>query len=106
MVYELALILRPEVPDNQIINFQKLVNDCLKEYQGEPLLEDDWGAIELAQKLRCGVKRGRFLYFIFRAPTNTNVELLRRLSINESVVRSMIANLGEDREATNIVKNF
>ncbi len=106
MIYELSVVTKPELGVEGHAQMTDLVKDALKGFEGEVLLADDWGRLELAQPYASGARHGHFHYFIFKSNTQANTEILRRLGINEGVLRSLIFNLGEDSHQDSIVKNF
>jgi len=106
MIYELAILARPELTDAEVANFNKNVLDIVRENGGDVAVQDDWGIKELAQKTDGGQKRGRYLYFIYKAPTAANSEVERRLGINEAVVKYIIVNLAKDEKLETIVKGY
>ena len=97
MIYELALVARPESTDDQVNSLKDLVKDVLNSSKGEVLLEDDWGTLNYAQPDKNGGTRGRYTYIIFKTDSiENNKELARRFKINEDVLRSMIVKLADD----------
>jgi ribosomal protein S18/ribosomal protein S6 len=106
MIYELSVVTKPELGAESHAQMTDLVKDALKGFEGELLLADDWGRLELAQPYANGAKHGHFHYFIFKSNTQVNTEILRRLGINEGVLRSLVFNLGDDDKQDSIVKNF
>ena len=106
MIYELSVVTKPEFGAESHTQMTDLVKDALKGFEGELLLADDWGRLELAQPYANGARHGHFHYFIFKSNTQANTEILRRLGINEGVLRSLIFNIGEDDKKDSIVKNF
>jgi small subunit ribosomal protein S6 len=106
MIYELSVVTKSELGSEAHAQMTEIVKSALKDYQGELLLADDWGRLELAQPYANGAKHGHFHYFIYQSNTQANTELHRRFGINEGVLRSLIFNLGEDDKKDSIVKNF
>lgn len=106
MIYELALVAKGDLVENEIQNLTKIVHEVVKSSQGEILIEDDWGRMSLAQPFGDGAKKGHFVYFIYKANNECNAEITRRLNINENTQRFLIIKLGEESESGNIVKNY
>lgn len=106
MIYELSVVTKPELGAEAHQQIAEIVKDALKGFEGELLISDDWGRLQLAQPYASGAKHGHFHYFMFKANTQANTELVRRFGINEGVLRSLIFNIGEDAEKENLVKNF
>lgn len=107
MIYELSLVLKSELSDENVEKMNELVREVLAQHGGEVLVQDDWGSLSFAQVAGDGTTRGRFLYFIYKSTdSETNKELSRRFKINEDTLRSMIIKLGEDRAQEEIVKGY
>ena len=93
MIYELALVAKAELPENELEALSEMVKDVLKEGNGELFIEDDWGKLNLGQPTSKGVRRGFFKYFIFKLDPQTNKELTRRILINEGILKSLLLSL-------------
>lgn len=107
MIYELALVAKAETTDDQRQNLCQMVRDVVKSYEGDVLIEDDWGTRQLAQPFTNGSKSAHMLYFMFKANNEANKELNRRLGISETALRSMIVKLADDDStAGEFVKKF
>jgi small subunit ribosomal protein S6 len=106
MIYELALVAKPEANDQEVANLKALVHEVVKAHDGEVFIEDEWGKMNLAQPTTEGVPNGHFVYFIFKANNVNNVELIRRLKISETHLRHMFVALGEDEDREAVVKAY
>jgi small subunit ribosomal protein S6 len=106
MIYELAVVARADLNEDSLAKVKQTVHDVVKAHEGEVLIEDDWGSLNLAQPTREGLKQGHYFYYIFNANNANNVELARRFRISEDVVRHMVINLGEESDREAIVKAY
>ncbi len=107
MIYELAVVARPESGDDAIANLKSMVSDVINEHGGEVMLTDDWGLLHLAQPTSKGLGQGKFLYFIYKSDdSKTNAELTRRFRINENVVKTIMIKVGENDEGADFVKKY
>ena len=108
MIYELAIVARPESNDDQVNALKALVKDVVTTSKGEVLLEDDWGTLTYAQPDKNGGSRGRYIYLIFKTDSiENNVELARRFKISEEVLRHLIVQLSdENKDQEEILKNY
>lgn len=106
MIYELALIVKAELPDAEVANLSAFLRDVISKFDGEVLIEDDWGVKSFAQTTSNGIKRGRYLYSIYKANSKCNVELERRFKINEEILKSLIVKLGEEDSMETILKSY
>lgn len=107
MIYELALVAKPELSDDQVKSLTDLVNSVIADFKGEVLLTDDWGKLRFAQPTKSGGTAARYLYFIFKTNgEGNNRELDRRFKINEGVIRHMFIKLGEDKDQERVLKTY
>ena len=106
MIYELALVAKAELPENELEALSSMVKDVLSEGEGELFIEDDWGKLNFAQPSSKGVRRGLFKYFIFKLDPKTNKELTRRIRINEGILKSLLVKLGEVKEQDELIKAY
>lgn len=106
MIYELSLVAKTELSDDQISALGQIVKDVVSQNEGEVLVEDDWGRLTFAQPTSAGVQTGHFVYFIFKANNEANVELTRRFKINEGHLKHLIIKLGDDENAGDLVKTY
>ncbi len=107
MIYELALVAKADSTDEQRQNLCQMVRDVVKSFEGDVLIEDDWGTRQLAQPFTNGSRNAHMLYFMYKSNNEANKEITRRLGINETSLRSMIFKLSDtDTEAGEFVKKF
>lgn len=106
MIYELALVAKPDATGDQVAALKGIVHEVVKAHDGEVFIEDDWGQVTFAQPTTEGIPAGQFTYFIFKANNENNKELIRRLKISETHLRHMFVALGEDSEVGELVKKY
>ena len=105
MIYELSLVTKADLGEQEVEKLKTLVQEVIAEDGGEILINDDWGRMKLAQPTKTGIEHGHFIYIMYRAES-ANPELLRRFKINENVLRSMIIVLGADTKAGDFAKAY
>lgn len=106
MIYELAVVAEATIGDEKVASLNEMVSSVVAEFQGEILVQDDWGSRKMAQPASNGTERARYLYFIYRANSSCNQEMDRRLRINEGVMKQLFVCLGEENEAEKLVKRY
>ncbi|MFZ4712275.1 MAG: 30S ribosomal protein S6 [Bacteriovoracaceae bacterium] len=106
MIYETALVLRTDIDEATANSVKAIVSDVVTNAKGEILVNDDWGVKTFPQTLGNNHKKGHYVYFMYKANTQVNNEIERRLRINEHVIRSLIVKLGDDKSQENIVKAY
>lgn len=106
MIYESAYVLRPEATEDAIKKVTEFVKATITEYDGELVLEDNWGVKTFAQPTEKGVTKGNYFYIIYKANNKCNLELERRFKISEDVLKFIFINLGVDANQEKIVKTY
>lgn len=106
MIYELSLVTKADLAEQDLASLKEIVHETVKSYEGEILIDDDWGKLTLAQPTTKGVEAGHFLYFIYTANNQCNTELSRRFKINDHHLRHMMIALGLDEERETVVKAY
>lgn len=106
MIYETAVVLRADLNEEAVGNVIQAIESTITEGKGEVLVKDDWGTKTFAQPTHEGVKNGKYIYFMYRACGDVNVELERRFRINEGVLKNIIVKLGEEAKQEEIVKAY
>ena len=106
MIYETAILLRPDHKEGAIDQVKTTLSSVLSENDGEIMLEDNWGVKNFAWPLKKGVTRGHYLYFVFKSGPNANKEIERRFNINEDVIRTLIVKMGPEKKAAPLLKEY
>lgn len=106
MIYELAIVANAACGDDKVAALSTLVSEVAGQFDGEILVQDDWGVKTLAQATSNGLTKGHFIFFIYKANSEANKEITRRLSIDEQVIKNLFIKLGEEEEVDKIVKAY
>ena len=106
MIYETAIVVRPDASEEAVNSVKANLTDALKEFGGEVLVNDSWGVKTFAQPTESGLKKGAYHYFMYKGGGALNAEIERRFRINENLVRFLIVKLGDDKQQDQIVKEY
>lgn len=106
MIYETAVVVRPDLGEEALVNTKKLIEDVVTEVGGELLINDDWGVKTFAQPTSDGKTRGHYLYTMYKADGKVNSELERRYKISENIMKFIIVKLGNEKNQETIVKAY
>jgi ribosomal protein S18/ribosomal protein S6 len=106
MIYELSYVLRTEASEEAVAEMTAIVQETIKNYDGEVLVEDKWGVKTFAQATNKGVSRGNYFYVMYKANTNCNTELERRFRISEILLKFMFIILGVEADQAAIVAGY
>lgn len=106
MIYESAYVLRSEASEEAINKVKEIVTETLSSYEGEALINDQWGVKQFAQPTSRGVTKGNYFYVMYKANTECNTELERRFKISEDVLKFIFIKLGDDSKKEEIEKAY
>lgn len=106
MIYESAFVLRQDATEEAIKKITDLVAETIKEYDGEILINDQWGVKQFAQPTESGQTRGNYFYVMYKANNTCNNELERRFRISEDVLKFIFIKLGVEKDQEAIVKGY
>jgi small subunit ribosomal protein S6 len=106
MIYETAIVVRPDASEEAVNSVKANLTDALKEFGGEVLVTDSWGVKTFAQQTESGLKKGAYHYFMYKGEGALNAEIERRFRINENLVRFLIVKLGDDKQQDEIMKEY
>ena len=104
MIYESAFVLRQNATEDAIKKMTDLVASTIKDFDGEVLVNDNWGVKQFAQPTEKGETRGNYFYIMYKANNTCNTELERRFRISEDTLKFIFIKLGTDLEQEAIVK--
>ena len=106
MIYESAFVLRQDATEEAIKKITDLVAETIKEYDGEILINEQWGVKQFAQPTESGQTRGNYFYVMYKANNTCNTELERRFRISEDVLKFIFIKLGVEKDQEAIVKAY
>ena len=98
--YETIYILKPELPIDTVDKTADKVNGIIGKFDGEVLLQDDWGKRKLAYPIKKNA-RGHYVYFNYVGTSNLVGELERQLRIDDNLLRFLTVRVGEDVNVEN-----
>jgi small subunit ribosomal protein S6 len=107
MIYETAFVLRADATEDAIKKAKENALAAIKEFDGEVLIDENWGVKQFAQPTSNGLTRGNYFYIMYKAKDGSlNVELERRFRIDESVLKFIFIALGKDEEQEAVMKGY
>lgn len=106
MIYELCVVQKGDASEAEVAKAAELVRTSISGFNGEVLVEDNWGVKTLAQATSTGKATGNYTYFIYKAETGANQEINRRLLIDESVMKFGLFKLDEKLDVATVVKTY
>ncbi len=106
MIYELSYVLRTEASEEAVKKIAEVVKETIANFDGETLVEDNWGVKTFAQPTTNGVTKGTYVYVMYKANNEVNTELERRFRISEDVLKFIFINLGVEKDQEAIIKAY
>lgn len=92
--YELTIITKPSIADEQHQAVRTKVESVVKDYKGEMVYFEDWGNRRLMHEIQ-KERKGRYQYFTFQASGETVKEIERNLRLSEDVMRFLTVKCDE-----------
>jgi ribosomal protein S18/ribosomal protein S6 len=106
MIYELCVVQSGDATDESVAKLTDTLRSTLNEFDGEVMIQDNWGVKTFAQPTSTGKETGNYSYFIFKANSGANKEIARRLKINETVLKYSTFKLGEEDKTSELLKAY
>lgn len=92
--YEMTIITKPSISDEQHEAVKSKVESVVKQYKGEMLYFEDWGNRRLQHEIQ-KERKGRYQYFTFNSKGETVKEIERNLRLSEDVMRFLTVRCNE-----------
>jgi len=93
--YESVVILDPDLPDDEIVDFTDQYSSLIKTGGGEVIKIEDWGPKKLAYLVKKRDK-GRYILFDYVGMPTLISEIERRFKISDAVLKFLSVKLDED----------
>lgn len=106
MIYETAYVLRTDATEEALQKIKENLSQTIKDFNGEILIDEDWGVKSFAQATESGITRGHYFYVMYKADTSANAEIERRFKISEDIIKFIVVKLGLDKHQADYVKGY
>jgi small subunit ribosomal protein S6 len=93
--YETTFITKPEMSDEALQALRDRLIAVVGQYQGELVLNEDWGKRKLAYPITKEV-RGHYTYLVYTGKGDIVHEMERNLRLNDQVLRFLSVNLEKE----------
>ncbi len=101
--YEMAIALKPLLPDDVRKAIHKEFVDLVKSKEGDVLDVDVWGKRYLAYKIN-GHNEGYYLIYTFTTEPSNITEIRRQMELKQEVLRYMVVELDDVDELGKKIK--
>ena len=81
MIYESTYVLRTEATEEAIAKIAEIVKETISNFDGEVLIQDNWGVKTFAQPTNKGVTKGNYVYIMYTA----NMSVCRGFAIQGEI---------------------
>ncbi len=88
-LYELLVIIKPNINDNDLDKSITQIESSIKNYGGSIVKTDEPSRKRFTHKIK-GFKEGYYVSILFNSPTEAPNMLKRSLSISDDVIRHVI----------------
>lgn len=106
MIYESSYVIRSQAGEAEAKKIKEIIEKTIADFNGEVLVNDDWGVKTFAQATKNGQTQGHYYYVMYKADIGVNLELERRFKISEDVLKFIFVKLGEVADQEQIVKAY
>ena len=94
--YETILITVPDIAEDAVKVIKSRVEASISKESGEVVKFDDWGVKKLAYEISHN-KKGKYLYYNFKANPGVVLDIERNLRLDERVLRFLTIRLEEEK---------
>ena len=105
-IYETCVLLDPSVTEESCKQVISQTQEAIEKGGGETLLTDEWGFKTLAQPTSRGRGKGYYIYLLYLADGQVNIEIERRYRINELILKHIILKKGPAPAREAILKAY
>ena len=88
-LYENTIVLRQDLAEKELDNIRQKYQKLIAEFSGKLLKIEDWGLIELSNKIK-NYKKGFFIHFKFEGNKQTLNEFEKKIKLDQSIIRHLI----------------
>ena len=87
--YENTIIARQDLAENDLNQLKEKYTDLIKQASGKVIKIEDWGLINLSNKID-NFKKGFFIHYKFEGTNSTLKEIEKKIKLDNSVIRNLI----------------
>ncbi len=88
-LYENTIVLKQDLAEKELDNIRQKYQKLIAEFSGKLLKIEDWGLIELSNKIK-NYKKGFFIHFKFEGNKQTLNEFEKKIKLDKSIIRHLI----------------
>lgn len=87
--YENTIIARQDLAENDLNQLKEKYTDLIKQASGKVIKIEDWGLINLSNKID-NFKKGFFIHYKFEGTNSTLKEIEKKIKLDNSIIRNLI----------------
>ncbi|MCX8070314.1 MAG: 30S ribosomal protein S6 [Thermodesulfovibrionales bacterium] len=97
--YEIAVILNPNLSEDEIKSSVEKISNIITSNGGEMLKVDNWGKRKLAYELN-KQKFGLYIFFLFKSPSQTIKKIEDYFKVYDIVIKFLVIRLTKQQLST------
>ena len=86
--YENTIVAKQDLAEKELKTIKDKYNDIINSTSGKVLKIEDWGLLNLANKIK-NYKKGFYIHYKFEGNSNTLDEIRNKLKIDRSIIRHL-----------------
>ena len=87
-LYENTIVVRQDLAEKQIKALKEKYNDLINNFSGKVIKIEEWGLINLANKIK-NYKKGFYIHYKFEGNNKTLSEIENKISIDGAIIRHL-----------------
>lgn len=87
--YEHTLIARQDASQKQLLDFNKIYNDILKNFSGKLHKQENWGLLTFVRKIK-NFNKGHYLHYKIEGSDKTIKELKKKIKMEKIIIRDLV----------------
>tara|TARA_B100000941_G_C28422546_1_gene509608 strand:+ start:408 stop:734 length:327 start_codon:yes stop_codon:yes gene_type:complete len=87
--YENTIVARQDLAEKEIVAIKEKYNEIIKNSSGKVVKIEDWGLINLSNKIK-NFRKGYFIHYKFEGNKETLKDLEKKIKVDGSIIRNLI----------------
>ena len=87
--YENTIVAKQDLAEKDLKTIKDKYNEIINKSSGKVIKIEEWGLINLANKIR-NYKKGFYIHYKFEGNSNTLDEIKKKVKIDGSIIRHLI----------------
>ena len=84
--YENTIVAKQDLAEKELKNIKEKYNDLINSSSGKVLKIEEWGLLNLANKIK-NYKKGFYIHYKFEGNNETLTEIEKKIKVDGSIIR-------------------